>query len=69
MILLLLTLPTYKGRANSTRIDITLTKDLRYDIWDWLVDRNYNTSDHSLLIWTGTINLAKNLEMATSRLG
>ena len=34
--------PTYESQGNSMRIDVTLTKDLRYDILDWLVDRNYN---------------------------
>ena len=27
--------PTYKSRGNSTRIDITLTRGLRYDVLDW----------------------------------
>ena len=41
--------PTYESRGNSTRIDITLTKDLRYDIIGWEVDRRYNASDHNTI--------------------
>ena len=41
--------PTYESRGNSTRIDITLTRDSRYDILDWEVDRRYNASDHNTI--------------------
>ena len=41
--------PTYESRGNSTRIDITLTKGLRYDILDWEVDRRYNALDHNTI--------------------
>ena len=41
--------PTYESRGNSTRIDITLTKDLRCDILGWEVDRRYNASDHNTI--------------------
>ena len=41
--------PMYGSRGNSTRIDITLTKDLRYDIIGWEVNRRYNASDHNTI--------------------
>ena len=41
--------PTYESRGNSTRIDITLTRDSRYDILEWEVDRRYNASDHNTI--------------------
>ena len=41
--------PTYESRGNSTRVDITLTKDLRYDIIGWEVDRRYNASDDNTI--------------------
>ena len=41
--------PTYESRGNSTRIDITLTKGLKYDVLDWEVDKRYNASDHNTI--------------------
>ena len=54
--------PTYKSRGNSTRIDFTLTKDLRYDILGWEVERPYNASDHNTIkfrVGRETIKLPK----------
>ena len=41
--------PTYESRGNSTRIDITLSRDLRCDVVEWGVDRQYNASDHNTI--------------------
>ena len=43
--------PTYESRGNSTRIDITLSKNMRVDIINWKVDREYNASDHNTITY------------------
>ena len=42
-------LPRRSQTSLRRRIDITLTKDLRYDIIRWEVDRRYNASDHNTI--------------------
>ena len=41
--------PTYESRGNKTCIDVTLTRGLRQTIKDWVVDRDYNGSDHNYI--------------------
>ena len=43
--------PTYESRGRSTRIDITLSKNLRQAVLDWRVDREYNGSDHNTILF------------------
>ena len=43
--------PTYESRGISTRIDITLTKNLKFDILSWKVYRRYNASDDNTIMF------------------
>lgn len=45
--------PTFEIRRGDkliqTHIDITLTRDVHFDVSNWRVDRNYNASDHNTI--------------------
>ena len=45
--------PTYETRRGNqmiaTHIDVTLTRDLHFDIQHWRVDQSYNASDHNTI--------------------
>ena len=47
--------PTFRcSRGNDfyeTSIDVTLTRDLPFNLNDWRVDRNYNGSDHYTILF------------------
>ena len=39
--------PTYESRGNTTCIDVTLTRNLNFSILQWMVNREFNSSDHN----------------------
>ena len=47
--------PTFETRRGpnliQTHIDVTLTRDLHFDITDWRVSREYNASDHNTVLF------------------
>ena len=43
--------PTYESRGRQTRIDITVSRDLKLGIKNWRVDRDYNGSDHNTILF------------------
>ena len=49
------TAPTFETRRGTntiqTHIDVTLARDLHFDITDWRVDRSYNGSDHNTILF------------------
>ena len=59
--------PTFETQRGTkliqTHIDVTLTRDLHFEIQDWRVDRSYNASDHNTIRFEAPETLVERTEV------